>query len=418
MDTHQERASVLLAQGRYDLAVNELRQALAGDPDDGRLHALLGLCLVETEHWESATDEARQAIHLEPELALGHFVLARALAGRNRLSEAEQAAREAIRLEPLDADNHGLLAAIHFEQRRWQAALDSAEEGLEEDPEHIGCTNLRAMALVKLGRTDEAQDALADTLARDPENAFSHANQGWALLHRGQTKQALEHFREALRLEPGSELARAGIVEALKARNIVYALMLRYFLLMARLSFTTQWLIILGLYFGQQRLAALARDNPAWKPWVLPVLVLLIAFVALTWLAVPLFNLLLRLDRFGRHALSREEVRASNCIGLLLLLALASLAAWLATGSDGWIVPLAYFGLLLLPVAALFAVPAGWPRRVMILYTAVLALLGPAGVACFVVDPEVGKTLLSAFGLGSLLSGFVGNGLMMVRPRR
>ena len=36
--------------------------------------------------------------------------------------------------------------------------------------------------------------------------------------------------------------------------------------------------------------------------------------------------------------------------------ALASLAAWLGSGSDLWLRPTLYFGLLLLPVAALFAV--------------------------------------------------------------
>ena len=30
--------------------------------------------------------------------------------------------------------------------------------------------------------------------------------------------------------------------------------------------------------------------------------------VLLTWLAVPIFNLLLRLDRFGRLVLSREQI--------------------------------------------------------------------------------------------------------------
>src|SRR5262249_17996730 len=200
------------------------------------------------------------------------------------------------------------------------------EGGLALDPEHVGCTNLRAMALVKLGRNAEAGAALADTLANDPENAFSHANQGWALLHQGQPRQALEHFREALRLEPGLEFARAGILEAIKARNPVYGLMLRYFLWMGRLRRGAHWAVILGLYFVFNCvLGNMADANPAWRPWVMPLQVAYIAFVVLTWIAEPLFNLLLRLDRFGRHALTREEIVATNWVGGLLTPALVSL---------------------------------------------------------------------------------------------
>ena len=92
------------------------------------------------------------------------------------------------------------------------------------------------MALVQLGRKDEAQQTLGSALANDPENALTHANQGWALLHRGDHAKALEHFREALRIDPELDWARAGIVEALKARHLIYRVMLRFFLWMGRQS--------------------------------------------------------------------------------------------------------------------------------------------------------------------------------------
>jgi tetratricopeptide (TPR) repeat protein len=418
MEAHFERGQVLMAQGRYDMAAGEYRLALAVDADNGLLHALLGLCLVETEQYTQATEEAQQAIRLEPDLDFGHFVLARALAGRNRLGEAEVGAREAIRLDPDDANNYALLAGIQFEQRRWQAALDAADEGLRLDPEHIGCVNLRAMALVKLGRSRDAEAVLADTLARDPENAISHANQGWTLLHRGQTGQALEHFSEALRLEPGNESARAGIVEAMKARNPIYGLLLRYFLWMARLSGGAQWAIVLGLLFGQRLLQDLARQNPALKPWVMPILVLYVVFAVMTWIASPLFNLVLRLDRFGRHALTREEVVASNWIGALLVPALVSLVAWLVTDSAAWLLAMIYFGLLMLPVSVLFAMPAGWPRQVLAIYTGALATTVPAAVVSLRLAPDLTVPLVVGFMWGAFLSGFLANGLMMVRVRR
>ena len=201
--------------------------------------------------------------------------------------------------------------------------------GLQMDSEHVGCTNLRAMALVKLGRRQEAGATIDAALARNPENSMTHANQGWTLLESRDHKKALEHFRESLRLDPENEWARQGIVESLKAKHLIYSWMLRYFLWMSKLSPRAQWGVILGAYFGNRILSGLSRSNPELAPWILPVKILYLIFVILTWTAHPLFNLLLRLNRFGRFALSREQVVASNWLGATVLLGLISIAGWL-----------------------------------------------------------------------------------------
>jgi tetratricopeptide (TPR) repeat protein len=418
MDKPYQRALVLLEQRRYDLAEEELRRAIAAAPDDGYLHALLADCLCERGDYRAATAEAEQAIHLEPELPEGHAVLSRTLLRRNHFAEAERAIQEALRLEPLEPRYCAQLAAVHLERRDWEAGLAAAERGLESDPEHIACNNLRAMALVQLGRRDEAGLTMASTLARGPEVAFSHANQGWACLHDGRRQQALEHFREALRLDPTLDFARAGMVEAMKAKNFIYALFLRYFLFMGRLSGRAQWAIILGGYFGYRLLSGIAREQPDLAPWLTPFLLLYAVFALMTWIAAPLFNLLLRLDRHGRYALSRDEVVASNWIGGLIAAGLALLAGWLATENELMMMGAIFCGLLLLPTSATFACQAGWPRRMMAVYT--VALVG-AGVGFFVLglrgDPAA-MTLLLMVLWGSLLSGFVGNILAAQAPRQ
>ena len=69
---------------------------------------------------------------------------------------------------------------------------------------------------------------------------------GWTLLHDGDPRKAMGHFREALRLDPGMEWARAGIVEAMKARSLIYRIFLSYFLFMNRLSGNAQWATVCG----------------------------------------------------------------------------------------------------------------------------------------------------------------------------
>lgn len=420
MNPHLSRALLLVEQSRYELAEEELRQVLAQEPQDAYAHALLGYCLTERERFDEAALEIQQAIHLAPDFSYAHYVQSRLLHERNLFKEALLAIREAIRLDPDDPDYCAQEAIIHLNEKRWQQALDAAERGLRNDPEHVSCTNLRAMALQKLRRKDEAAGALQTALSKNPDNSVTHANQGWALLDRGQPKEALEHFKEALRLDPGNEWARAGIVEALKARNFIYAIFLKYFFFMTRLSSGAQWGIIVGGYIGNRLLSGLARSNPDIAPWVLPLRILYIAFVILTWTAQPLFNLMLRFNRFGRLALSREQVVASNWLAAAIVLALLCIVGVFVTPLPVTCsIAALVFGGLIIPISGTFSCPRGWPRKAMAAYTIGLAAMGCLAVALrFTSERQLGGDLVGAYLLGVFLSQWIANFLMMQRPKR
>jgi tetratricopeptide (TPR) repeat protein len=429
MNVHLQRALLLFDQSRTDLAEAELRQALTDEPGDALAHALLALCLARREQFKEATEESQQAIQLSPDLPFAHYALASILQDRQRPTEALAAIQEALRLDASDPDYYALLSGIHLSERRWPAALEAAEMGLRLNSEHVGCTNLRAIALVKLGRKAEAGLTIQAALAKNPEDALSHANQGWTLLEQSDPKKALEHFRESLRLDPENEWARQGIVEALKAQHFVYAWMLRYFLWMSRLSSSAQWGILLGGYFGNRLLGTLAEKNPDLAPWLLPVRILYVLFALLTWTADPLFNLLLRLNRFGRLVLTREQVVASNWIGGCLLLALVCLGvAFLTHLAVPMVLAAAVFGFLILPLAGTFKCHTGWPRTAMGLYTGGMALIGLLALAQVLQAaggnltthsvPRSAASLFSLFLLAAIASGWVANILITQRPRR
>jgi tetratricopeptide (TPR) repeat protein len=372
-----QRALLLQEQGRHALAEKELRQHLASNPQDGFGQALLAVALLDQKKRDAAEQAAREAIGYAPDLAFAHYALARVLADRRRFPEAAAAIGEAIRLEPESADYHSVRAAIEFEQEHWREALAAAETGLQFDAAHVSGNNLRAMALVKLGRKSEAGATIRATLAREPENAYSHANQGWTLLEQSRRQEAMEHFRESLRLEPTNEWARAGLVEAIKSGNPVYAVMLKYILWMTKLSPRTRWLIIIGGYFGSQVLADLAHGNPEMAPFVNPVRIAYCTFALLTWLAVPVFDLSLFLHPVGRHALNREQRSRALLVGSCLLLALGFLVAGLVPGArGGHFLSALVFGLLALPASAVHSCTEGWPRTAMAIIVVGLAAIG------------------------------------------
>jgi tetratricopeptide (TPR) repeat protein len=420
-DLHFQRGLLLYQQDRYALAEAELRQVLASDPGHAPAHAVLALCMCEQGRVDDAAFEAGHAIRLDPEYPFAHYALAQVRVKQGRPGEAEIAIREAIRLDPTFPGCYSLLGAVRLDRGDTVGAVEAAERGLAFDPSHAGCSAVRTIALLRLGRTDDATDETREALRRNPQDPLAHAGHGWALLHAKQPAEALAHFREALRIDPTSAWARDGLIEALKARYWVYRQMLGFFLWMGRRGAGAQWGVIVGFLVLQQVLASVARDNPDARPFVKPLLYAFVGFVMLTWLADPLFTLLLRLNRFGRLALNAEEKRQSSCVGAGIVAGAAGLIFWALP------TPCAVIGRMwaevcfvgLVPLAAVFRCPRGWPRRIMTCYVGGMIAAAVLMVVCAVTAfqqqqrAEVEKWVDNAneLHLGLLYAGF-GAGLL------
>ncbi len=392
MTSDLSRAELLFEQGRHEQAVKELGRQLAQDPDNPFARCLLALCFARLKRPGDAVREAQTAVQAAPDLAYAHYVLASVFYEVPRLREAEAAVRQAIRIDPEDADSYALLAGLRFEREDWADALRYADAGLALDADNLACANLRGMAQVRLNRRADAAETIQGTLARDPENAAAHANQGWALLHRGLPGEALGHFKEALRLRPGMEWARQGILEALRARNPVYRVILNYFLWMSRLGQKARGGVLIGLYLLPRVFNAYASSRPAWKPYAEVFFAAYLVFAFLTWTAQPLFNVLLRVDPVGRYALSRRQIAASNWVGSAFGLAVLTLIAGLALGHLDFGLSFAgAYAFLTAITAATFSGSTVAARRVLGTLTALAALL------------LAGATLYTAFSVAAWL---------------
>lgn len=376
MSAHIEKAGLLIEQKRFELAIKELRLALLDDPDESRTHALLAVCLRQLDRNEEALAAARQAVALGPDDAYAHYVLAGVYIELDRYTEAEQSIRESIHLDPEDADYYTRLSSVQLQQRQWEASLSSSERALELEPTNSAALNFRSMALNNLNRTDEATAATEGALAANPDDPMAHASRGWHELRHGNRDMAMTHFKEALRLDSSQEWAREGLVEALKARNPIYRVMLVYFLWLGRLEPKVVWGFIIGGFLLSKVLREFAKTNPQWAPYVWVVLGIYLAFCLMTWIADPLFNLLLRLHPLGRFALSRQQTQAANWFGGSLLLAVVSLLLWLAVGAEPFMMLAIVAALMVIPISSSLGVDSKRARKILLVYTGVLGAFG------------------------------------------
>ncbi len=408
------QADLLIARHRYKEAEELLRLELTQNMENAIAFSMLAITLASQDRAREALPAVRRAISLEPDTPY-HFYAHSFVLGR--LTKYEEGVREiqtAIRLNPENVHYHGQLSNLYLSLKEWKKALEAAEKGLELDPDDVMCANQRALALRQMGRKVEASQTIDGVLRRDPENAGSHANQGWTYLHQGQPKEAQIHFREALRLQPDMDWARRGMIEALKARNIIYRVLLAYFLWMSRFKGRAQWGIIIGVYVAFRLIRTLAQSNPALEPWLTPLLTLYIVFAFSTWIASPLFNLLLRLDPFGRMMLNERETMAANLIGLTVL---TSLGFWISS----LLLKIPILGTaaigafaMIVPVSGFSHAQTKRTRLILGAYAASLVCLGLGWLAAVLAANEQwANCFLPLFILGWIAYGWVANSLII-----
>ena len=383
-----ERALALCDLGRFEDAEEALRDALREDPDDPLAHGILAQVLLDLDRPEEALQSASTTIALEPELSLGHEARAQALLALDRFEEAESSSREAIRVDPEDSDPWVLLAASFLGRGLWDDALYAADRALRLEPESETALGLRAVALTMSERGADWKEAAGQTLAVAPDSALAQSFSGVAHLLGGGEREAAERFREALRLDPESEVAQAGLADAMKAGHPLFRPFFRFFLWQERLS--RRWRIALTV--GPILVVKALRPAADHNPLVIGLIALWILFVAVTWMSVPIANLVLRLSPVGRAVLPADEKRSSTAFLAFVGAALVAVVLTLAV-STGFFLTAFAAGLLAFAVGSAHSLK---PRRKRIVYTGAITACVVAFVGGSLIGVRVGDYSLGA----------------------
>ena len=412
IDTLLERASQLVEHGRFEEAQKPLQEILAINPQLADALALFALCKSELQQHDEALTLIKQAISQQPDNDYYLYLHSLFSLRKDDLKSAKSFINNAIAFNPYNADYFGLLASIHLNQKDWQLALENANKGLAIDPDNLTCLNVRSTALFKLDKKAEAFGTIQEALNQDPENDFTHANMGWGLLERGNHKQALEHFREALKLNPQNDLAKAGLVEGLKARYLFYRIFLKYVFWIGNLKGQLQWAVIIGFYVGSRILRGVAESNPSLEPFITPILILYTLFAVSTWIITPLSNLFLRLNVYGRYALTEEEIKSSNLVGISLALGLLGAVLFLVT-ADFLYAMIAFFGItMMIPLSSIFTPKSKRSKNILLAYTCLLAFFGVSAIVIHAMTGEA-ESLSMIYLLGIIGYGWVANALVI-----
>lgn len=404
MPIDYDKAIQLYKMHKFQLALEELDTLLAKEPNTARAYSLKALAYMELKQVDKAIENAQKAVGLGPDDSYTHHVLSMVYLNLTTdYKKAEASVREALRLNPEDAEYFETMAVIKINKREYAEALTYSEKGLQIDPQNADCLSTRALALSKLGKSRYADDNVKEALKIDPENSSTLVKTGWVYLEKGDYKKALETFKDALKTNPDSEYARNGLIGALKAKHFIFRQYLKYVTWIDRLGNTGRWLLIIGLGV----LIRFFRLIPVLQP----IVIIYAIFAISTWLIDPIFNLLLRFDKFGKYALKKSEIIASDIVAITLLLGIVSgiTAAVIHTNQMNFGIGALALVLAGIPVTATSTFYTTEPRkfRKSLIYTIVLGVLLLLGFSLIPFFPDVSIILIAITVFGEILFSWI-----------
>ncbi len=311
------RIEILIEHNKLDQAQQKIGEGLLQYPDSGDLHAMQAKVHKANNKPKDALEAIERAIGCEPEEDYFFYLKAMIHLEKDAYQKAMENVDIALSFNPYQAEYYGVKSAILLNLQHKERAVEIARKGLEISPENAFCQNVLSMALTRSRQTVDSRIILENQLEQDPENAFTHANMGHQCLREGDIPKAKEHFGAALAIDPTNEYAKSGMLQAIKASNILFRKLLEYSYFMEKHTRQNQWLIIIGV---------LVLVNVL--PFLLPLYIILILW---TWFTGPLSDVIIYFDKYSRYLLSKTEMLTTQInIGLLsgalisLLLAFAN----------------------------------------------------------------------------------------------
>lgn len=90
----------LCTQGDFPSAIKEYDEAIARNPDDGKLYSNRAACYTKLMEFDRAITDCNESIRLEPTFIKGYLRKANALVAMQKHQEAMSVYRKALELEP------------------------------------------------------------------------------------------------------------------------------------------------------------------------------------------------------------------------------------------------------------------------------------------------------------------------------
>jgi len=196
-----EQASLAIKGKNYDRAIDNLRRALAQNPDNVGALNLWGMACFYKKDYRTAESKFTRAIALDAAFAPAYNNLGNLYVMTGQADRAEDFLKKAIGLSPGLASAHYSLGALLLQTGRADEAMDYLAKGIDLDPSYLE-THKSLIATTDARASAESEFAWARVYASrgDVERTAAHLEKakkaGFRDWKRIETDKAFEPVRE------------------------------------------------------------------------------------------------------------------------------------------------------------------------------------------------------------------------------
>lgn len=198
-EVHFTLGSVYTATGKNAEAVEELKRALALEPNSDNGYSRLGRAYLATGQTDAALSALRKAVDLNPYYWYNHDQLGLAFYRVGRNEEALSEFKKAAELDPGNATEYNRMGATYWRMGRLQDSVEQFKQVIKHQRSADAYTNL-GTAYFALRRYRDAIVNFKEAARLNDKNVQYMANLGDAYRQAGQRDEAAKAYSEAIRL--------------------------------------------------------------------------------------------------------------------------------------------------------------------------------------------------------------------------
>lgn len=190
---------------RCEQAIDLIRQALANDPENARLHYLWAFSCYRLEDYSEAEEQLLNALRYGADTESAYALYGDILLETGRWKEAEEAYLEGLRENPENAQIHASYAYLMIKMGHEAKGQKLLQTAVQLDPENPVVLHYQLLFQWAKSKKDDQLVALGKLVRHASNDLAIHINIGLTELYQSNWKAAREHFRQAFLLSPSDK---------------------------------------------------------------------------------------------------------------------------------------------------------------------------------------------------------------------
>lgn len=199
---HISKGVEWFADGNYEKARLEFKNALQIDPKDTEARFRLGETLEKLQQWRAAAGHYKAVVEQDPTHKEARVGLAKLYLVGNAPDEAIALVDEVLAMEPTNPEALVIRAGVKARGQDLEGALVDARSALAADPVHVGALSLAAAIHLQQGRDAESVALLESGVAAHPANQGLRSSLAAVYARTGEQDKAAAILEDVVSTEP------------------------------------------------------------------------------------------------------------------------------------------------------------------------------------------------------------------------